>query len=323
MSKQSTAPHRMSNQTRVQNQDSDLGLRSQKTGEDFPLGQEMLVGREVECQISLNSGHISRYHAKITRTANGVQVEDLNSTNGTFVNGRRISAPHLLSVGDEIRFHEQAFRLVSNLQGSGNADATVLQSAVESTGRSAPVWPLQPDSVGPADDESATRILSVDELQRLEGKGERIAIKGPDNGSGPRFVVLSAPIRGKVFSLRSQQRSSWLMGRDTHCQFNLFDRTVSGEHARVRRLGEDWVLESCEGRNPIYINNRPVEISTLQHGDTVRVGRMEMIFRTDENLITPHESEAEPRFQGSRFNLILVSAALIALLGLIIGIILA
>src|SRR5690606_4611988 len=101
-----------------------------------------------------------------------------------------------------------------------------------------------------------------DELVRLQGKGER-DVRGPDNGSGPRFVVLTAPVRGKVFSLRSQQRNSWLIGRNEQCQFLLTDKTVSGEHARVRRLADDWVLESCEGRNPIYINNRAVDISTL------------------------------------------------------------
>lgn len=315
------APHKpMTDETLIQGKSSGFCLRSLQTGEEFPLVDEMLVGREVECQIALNSGHISRYHAKITQTAAGVVVEDLRSTNGTFINGRRISSPQTLTLGDEVRFHEQAFRLVSNQEQSGAADATLFQG-IDSTARPAVAKPAKiAEPELPVLDESSTRILSADELQRLQGKGERV-VKGPDNGSGPRFVVLTAPIRGKVFSLRSQQRNAWLIGRDERCQFNLFDKTVSGEHARVRKLGDDWILETCEGRNPIYINNRAVEISTLQHGDVVRMGRMELMFRTDETAILPQQEAAEGRFVASRFSLALVVGALITL-GVVIGIML-
>lgn len=324
MNYQSATHSSMDDNTLMQENNSGYCLRSLQTGEEFPLGQEMLVGREVECQISLNSGHISRYHAKVTRTADGVVVEDLRSTNGTFINGRRINSPQPLALGDEIRFHEQAFRLVSNHAQSGDAEATLFQS-VDNTARpmpaSAPVKPSRPvEPELPQLDDSSTRILSVDELQRLQGKGER-PVKGPENGSGPRFVVLTAPIRGKVFSLRSQQRNAWLIGRDEGCQFNLFDKTVSGEHARVRRLADDWILETCEGRNPIYINNRPVDISTLQHGDVVRVGRMELMFRTDETAILPQETTPPSDARASLFNIILVVGALVAL-GAVVGIIL-
>lgn len=326
MSYQGATHKPMDDQTLIQEKASGYCLRSLQTGEEFPLVQEMLVGREVECQIALNSGHISRYHAKITHTPAGVMVEDLRSTNGTFINGRRISAPQLLTVGDEVRFHEQAFRLVSNHEGSGAADATLFQgldSAVKPAVAAQPqekprARPEAPPAI-PAQDDEGTRVLSVDELQRLQGKAER-AVKGPENGSGPRFVVLTAPIRGKVFSLRSQQRNAWLIGRDDRCQFNLTDKTVSAEHARVRKLADDWVLESCEGRNPIYINNRAVDISTLQHGDVVRMGRMEMMFRTDETAILAQDATDESA-HASRFNVALVLGALVTL-GIVIGIML-
>lgn len=335
MSYKSASHSSMDDNTLMQEKASGYCLRSLQTGEEFLLDHEMLVGREVECQISLNSGHISRYHAKLTLVEDAVVVEDLRSTNGTFINGRRIHAPQALALGDEIRFHEQAFRLVSNQAHSGDADATLFQP-IDSTARSAlmaaaaavpapapvpiPVKPAPVEEPLPELEDSSTRILSVDELQRLQGKGERVA-KGPENGSGPRFVVLTAPIRGKVFSLRSQQRNAWVIGRDERCQFNLFDKTVSGEHARVRKLADDWILESCEGRNPIYINNRPVEISTLQHGDVVRMGRMEMMFRTDESVSLSRETPEPEGFEASRVNIVLVCCAL-ALLGLVIGIML-
>ena len=195
MSYQGATPQAMDDATLIQEKNGGFCLRSLQTGESFPLAQEMLIGREVECQISLNSGHISRYHAKISRTPTGIMVEDLRSTNGTFVNGRRITQPQLLSVGDEVRFHEQAFRLVSNLEESGAADATLFQS-FDNTARPAPVAPrVEPPvpEIEALEEDNGTRVLSSDELVRLQGKGER-DVRGPDNGSGPRFVVLTAQI---------------------------------------------------------------------------------------------------------------------------------
>jgi len=308
-------------------------LRSLQDGEEFPLDtDEMLVGREVECSITLDSGHISRYHAKISLLNGDVVVEDLRSTNGTFINGRRISAPQSVSVGDEVRFHEISFRLVSDDEGSGDADATVFQSApaVASTKDTSArkvtnsvAEPIQAQpamaEAAPEPDEDSTRLLSVDDLNRLQGKSEHVNAR-VDNGSGPRLVMLTAPIRGKVYSLISQNKSAWVVGRDQSVDFQVGDKTVSGQHARIRKLADEWVLESCEGRNPIFINNRSVEFTTLHPGDVIRVGRMELIFRTDEKALVPDHDET-PRFAASRTNVALLIGAVVVL-GLVLGIIL-
>lgn len=102
---------------------SDVLLRSAATEEDVELRGEMRVGREQDCEIRLDDRHISRYHAKFTVTDEGILLEDLRSTNGTYINGNRINAPQLVSVGDELRFHHCLFRLVSDQ--SANMDATV------------------------------------------------------------------------------------------------------------------------------------------------------------------------------------------------------
>ena len=66
------------------------------------LGEEVLrIGRDFECDLSLNDGNVSRKHAEIRRTANGHALHDLGSTNGTTVNGNRIQAYQLRS-GDQI-----------------------------------------------------------------------------------------------------------------------------------------------------------------------------------------------------------------------------
>ena len=75
------------------------------TGQDIPLEQELVIGRSTPGQGSLGGdSEISRVHARVYRDASGqLMVEDLGSTNGTFVNGNRISAPTPLRAGDELR----------------------------------------------------------------------------------------------------------------------------------------------------------------------------------------------------------------------------
>lgn len=65
---------------------------------------ENVVGRSVECRVRLDSTDVSRRHARILVSDDEVKLEDLGSTNGTFVNGERITAPVKLTDGMTIGF---------------------------------------------------------------------------------------------------------------------------------------------------------------------------------------------------------------------------
>ena len=65
---------------------------------------ENLVGRSVECAVRLDSTDVSRRHARITVRGDTATVEDLGSTNGTFVNGKRLTGPVKLSAGMTVTF---------------------------------------------------------------------------------------------------------------------------------------------------------------------------------------------------------------------------
>src|SRR4051794_12089080 len=75
------------------------------TGQDIQLEQELVIGRATPGAGSLGGdGEISRVHARVYRDASGrLSVEDLGSTNGTFVNGSRITASTPLRPGDQVR----------------------------------------------------------------------------------------------------------------------------------------------------------------------------------------------------------------------------
>jgi pSer/pThr/pTyr-binding forkhead associated (FHA) protein len=67
------------------------------------LGGTLQVGRAPTCQIRLDDNYISQLHAKISERNGAWVVEDLGSTNGTYLNQRKVSAPAEISAGDRIR----------------------------------------------------------------------------------------------------------------------------------------------------------------------------------------------------------------------------
>lgn len=66
----------------------------------LPAG-ETSAGRDAGSDIFLGDVTVSRHHARFTVDERGLRVEDLGSTNGTYVNGKRVDA-FLLSAGDEV-----------------------------------------------------------------------------------------------------------------------------------------------------------------------------------------------------------------------------
>lgn len=89
-----------------------VGLSGLMAGTEIPLhwSDEIDVGRDAELEIPVLDPTVSRRHARLTRKGATLQIIDLRSSNGTFVNGERIKRreSHL---GDRIRFGEVAFEL--------------------------------------------------------------------------------------------------------------------------------------------------------------------------------------------------------------------
>ncbi len=79
-------------------------LAGNAAGTTIDVDERLVFGRQTEGSGQLGEDpELSRHHAEVTRQSDGAyQVEDLSSTNGTYVNGTRLSEPAVLSVGDEI-----------------------------------------------------------------------------------------------------------------------------------------------------------------------------------------------------------------------------
>jgi Protein of unknown function (DUF3662)/FHA domain len=80
-------------------------------GRSFAVGDEpLIIGRSPDVAVVVNDSNVSRQHAEVWRTAEGVAIRDLQSTNGTYVNGHRISAVSL-SPRDDVTVGTLHFRI--------------------------------------------------------------------------------------------------------------------------------------------------------------------------------------------------------------------
>jgi DNA-binding winged helix-turn-helix (wHTH) protein len=83
-------------------------------GREIPLPNGVhLIGRGEECRIRSDLRKVSRRHARVRVTPEGVVVEDLGSRNGTWVNGRRIEGAAELNAGDTVRVGPEVIQFVA------------------------------------------------------------------------------------------------------------------------------------------------------------------------------------------------------------------
>ena len=74
-------------------------------GQIFELNRnEVSVGRDISNDFVINDAEVSRKHAKLTLEGDRYKIEDLNSTNGTYIDGQRLIGPHVLAIGEIIMF---------------------------------------------------------------------------------------------------------------------------------------------------------------------------------------------------------------------------
>jgi hypothetical protein len=88
---------------------SQLIMRGGPTpGKVYELTQAIIsIGRDYSNDIVINDVEVSRKHVRLTAQGGGYLVEDMGSTNGTFVNGQRLMGPHLLRPGELVTLGER------------------------------------------------------------------------------------------------------------------------------------------------------------------------------------------------------------------------
>lgn len=87
-------------------------VRDLKEGSIIPIRSDLTIGRKDDNSIILNEQHVSGKHAKIIVRNDSLFVEDLNSTNGTYLNGKKINGKTKLSNKDEVKIGNVTFKIL-------------------------------------------------------------------------------------------------------------------------------------------------------------------------------------------------------------------
>ena len=82
-------------------------------GRRYQVNDELTLGRASGCHIAIEDTYVSSVHARVFRRDGAVFVEDLGSTNGTFLNGVRVSGPLLVPSGGQVQVGSTVLELVT------------------------------------------------------------------------------------------------------------------------------------------------------------------------------------------------------------------
>lgn len=118
------------------------GVSGATLGKTFAVTDNAVIGRQPDCDIAIPAEEISRHHAKLRVTPEGLLVEDMGSANGTFINGQRVQNG-LLKPGEELRLDTVRFLLVApgmDARQQSAATRVEAESAPAASGGLSPVW---------------------------------------------------------------------------------------------------------------------------------------------------------------------------------------
>ena len=111
-----------------------MALSGENKGKSYPMVGSMTIGRSNKCDIVVNDEHMSRRHAEVNLKGGQLRIIDLNSSNGTRVNGIKIT-DQPLKPGDKITFDQVTFLVTGPAVGGAiqpdddEEDATVFRVA--------------------------------------------------------------------------------------------------------------------------------------------------------------------------------------------------
>lgn len=263
----------------------------------FTVQGEMLIGRE-GCDIPLHSEHASRKHAKVTIAGDILKVEDLGSSNGTFVNDKKVTESDL-KPGDEVRFDADVFVVDGPGQKAGQPADDDKKTAL----RPAPPEKepeKEPDTAGEAGSEESkrgawyeretphgTRKVDAGDLRDQFTQGATQIVRGVKEVEMPSLIGASGDWSGRVIKLDKETMTVGRSGTD----IVLDEPSVSTKHAQIVRDANRWKVVDLMSANGVYVNGKKTQVSFLSQGDAVRFGRLEMRFVTDSTKV---ESRSAP-----------------------------
>lgn len=224
-----------------------LNNQNPKASEDFELTKpEIVIGRDESVDLPIPSQGVSRRHAKLSREGDGYVIEDLGSSNGTFVNSQKVTGRRLLKAGDQVRL--------------GKA-VTLVYEAPRTAVASSP-----PDSKATV----AHPVPDVPSHVMATSIGEE-PMASQINADPPQLVIAIAGENPQTYNLTNQNLT---IGRVDGNDIIVASQIVSSRHAKLEKANGGYKLQMLpDAKNPIMVEGRPLEGSRiLRHGDILRIG---------------------------------------------------
>lgn len=257
-------------------------------GKSFPVKiQETDIGQDPRSEIFVNDPSVSYLHAQISRQGDALYLRDLGSRNGTYVNGKLSTIPHLLQDGDVIRVGstEMTFRGID--RASGPARKVGAGADVEPIPTPEPVVPSATKKSTPEETfvqptggalSKATDKSTYFEPIPTEDLPEPTPASGsPGNASqGARLVGIGGPVNGREFPLGS----GGSLGSGPKADIQIGDAGLAGDHVRFRLKGKNWMVTDAAGKGLTTLDEQqmpPKMQILLEDGAVIKAG--EAVFR--------------------------------------------
>ncbi|MEL7591229.1 MAG: FHA domain-containing protein [Anaerolineaceae bacterium] len=180
------------------------------TGTEFPLEKaELLIGRDLSNDIVISDPEVSRRHARLVLTGNTYAIEDLGSTNGTFLRGRRLTSPVVLTPGEVITFGENMqlkfdFAMV-------DPDATVAAFRRPAPGAEVPVTPRPAPMPSEPPVTPAPQPFSPRPTPPRVEQASQVQIPSQPVGQGYTPIQPPEPVFESPAPVVRKKRSGWLV----------------------------------------------------------------------------------------------------------------
>lgn len=203
---------------------------------------QFVVGRSAGCQLSLDDPLVSRRHALLVVSREGVTVEDLGSRNGVVVNGERVAGVRLVAPGDKILIGSQELTVLEGRDSAGRETASVQMGK-----RTLPKFPAAPELMAagerpssvppepPSDvDAEPSMVRRADAFNLLGSVAEKALAMGRADEAER---LLASPLADVVEASRAGKRlSPWLVDMAARFAAKLATSTAKGAWA-------DYVVE--------------------------------------------------------------------------------
>jgi len=149
--------------------------------------------------------------------------------------------------------------------------------------------------VNKMDDDISDEMVRTTLLARTTFSNERVS----EIGSRLRHVtemmgkLATPPCDGEfVMVVKDNEPQFWhflqkeknVIGRQSRCEIELADDSISREHAVIQRAGDDWELIDSGSRNGLRVNGQKLRTRVLCDGDLITIGDYELIFVVNETL---------------------------------------